>query len=649
MPAQPASPFDPPPPAPNGRPAPAATTLFSDPGADSASQTANAHGQETLHPVDIVGPFVFAPVIAGLFWGQTSPARIMLVVTVHMIITAVFFVALLLIGPRMSRHSYVQIEDMWPLFTGALVGSVPWILWVDDDTGYALLALTVTGVLASDTLFLAVRPGRVWPFLASFEGVSFAAYLLYRRAWGPALFVILFMLHLVGGYQSVQVLLTKLRSEQDASDILAHTDHLTRLQNRRGLARHLGLVSQSAVPMVSLAVIDIDNFKQLNDRYGQAGGDAILQAVAEELSATLGRHWFLSRTGGDEFIAISVRDRASSLAPKLSSFNLANERGPGLSSVTLSAGIAYGQPTDELVSDASAALQIAKTMGKNRSVEVDNVLRSRIRAERKLASRLEGAIASGEITMWAQPIVELSGGRPVSYELLARWPQTDGRVIAPSDFIHLAEDQGLTEALGEAVVRKALQTLGQLPDGISVSVNVSPVHFASPSFNPFLEQALADAPVPVAAEALIIEVVESDFDTDDSAWLSAAHNVRSLGVRVAIDDFGAGYSSLERLISLPADQVKLDICMIQLTETEAGRHLLGGIADFSRDGLMTVVIEGIETEQQRQRLIDVGFTLGQGYLFARPAPVSDAIAALNSRSDGLGDYVVDLTPASTDR
>lgn len=607
---------------------------------------------EPLHASELLGPIMFAPITALLFWNHASPTRLMLVITAHMVITAGFFVALVVLGPRMSWRAYLQVEDTWPLFTGALVGALPWILDADTARGHLLLTLAITVVLTSDTLFLAVRPSRVWPYLASFEGTSFSVYLLYRHSWTLGVFVLLFMFHLIGGYRSVQEILDKLRSQQDASDVLAHTDHLTRLQNRRGLARYLNTSAEWPASPVHLAVIDIDNFKQLNDRYGQAGGDAILQAVANELTDALGESWFLSRTGGDEFIAVSMDGRASSFARKITRFSLANGSEPGASSLRLSAGIARGMPTDDLLSDASAALRIAKTLGKNRTVEVTDELRSQIRAERALGARLEEAIDSEAITVWAQPIVDLRTGEPVSYEMLARWEQADGHVIQPRDFIRLAEDQGLTDRLGESIVRQSVRSLADLPCGISVSANVSPSHFENPTFIPFLRQVLDESQV--APELLTIEVIETAFNRDDSTWLEVADEIREMGIRLAIDDFGAGYSSLERLISLPADQLKLDICMMELTTTQAGRHLLGGIADFSRAGLMTVVVEGVETEQERRRLIDIGFTFGQGYLFARPAPLAacrrgSGVAGIPARSipERRSTADIDLTPSKT--
>lgn len=572
--------------------------------------------------LDVVGPLVFAPLVAVLFWNHTTTTRILIAAGLHATVTIIFALVLWW-GARNRPQRLPQLEEVWTASSGLAAGALPWILAPSTSAGQVTVALTFAMLLASDTLFLAVRPSRRWTSIATLEVASFSVYLVTQQAWVMAGFCLVFGFHLVGGYQAIQDLVSLLRSEREESDRMANTDYLTGLNNRRGLARYVDRKESDVGEEWQVASIDIDNFKQVNDRYGHDGGDQAIIGVSEAVRERLGEDWTLARVGGDEFLAVSSGKNLASIETLLDELQL-QIAGQTTVPITMSIGVASGPLSDDLWKDASAGLRLAKAQGKNRVQRVDDPMRVELRGARDIAGRLEAAISERRIVMWAQPIVRVADGEVHSYECLARWIEPDGTLIPPNVFIPMVEDQSLTRHMGESVIAQAAEFATQLPPEISVGVNISASHFVDGSLPSYVHRVLERTQI--APAQMTIEITESEYFAGESDWLAIARQLRELGVGLSIDDFGSGYSSLERLMQLPFTQLKLDRILVAASMSAAAQHLIAGMNHYARSGGVELVAEGVEDEAQHELLRSLGVELAQGFLFARPQPL-DAICA----------------------
>lgn len=576
--------------------------------------------------LDIVGPAIFAPTVALLFWSHSTPTRVLLAVGLHVGVT-IAFAAMQWWAARYRSAWYAQIEELWTVAAGIAGAVLPWILGARGTAGAALLALVCTALVASDTLFLAVRPNRWWKTTASIEAGSFAVYLFVHDSPLLGVFCLGFGFHLVGGYQAIQDLVVRLRRQQAESDRMAHVDYLTGLLNRRGMARHIEESKSSTVGNISVAAIDIDNFKQINERFGHAVGDTAIVAVAKALEERLGDSWSLARAGGDEFSAMSVSAQAPALEPCVGELRL-TLAGQSPTAITMSIGVATGPPGDELWKDAGAALRMAKQAGKNRIKAIGDDDRDNLRQARLIGGRLKDAISDRRIVVWAQPIVRVSDASVHSYECLARWIEPDGTLIPPNVFIPMVEDQSLTRLMGESVVDQACRFAAELPPWVSVAVNISASHFVDGSLPSHLEHVLHSTGV--LPQQLTVEITESEYFAGESDWLAVARRVRELGVGLSIDDFGSGYSSLERLMQLPFTQLKLDRILVEASSSREMPPLISGLSHFARVAGVELVAEGVEDLEQWDMLKRLDVELCQGFHFARPAPIPDIVNSLRS-------------------
>jgi len=322
----------------------------------------------------------------------------------------------------------------------------------------------------------------------------------------------------------------------------------------------------------------------------------------------------------------------------------------GERAVRLSIGVASGFPSGELVSDASEAVHQAKVGGKNQIVVVDGQLRERIRSDRRLLTLIPSALSNGEISMWVQPIVDADTDTTFGYECLARWHQADGTAIGPDTFIPLLAKAGLMGKMGELALLQAAQFAAQLPGREKVTVNISAGHFLSEGFLSLLQTTIKETGA--SPTSLIIEITESEGLDHTPRSAGIAREVRRQGFGLAVDDFGSGYSSVERLIALPLSHLKIDRLLVQTCTHNATRHLLAGVTHFASKAGVVVVAEGVESIEQAEALTQLGLNLRQGFLYGRPAPMQETLAALDttqepaSRTANRCDNVVPLTPAA---
>jgi diguanylate cyclase (GGDEF)-like protein len=418
---------------------------------------------------------------------------------------------------------------------------------------------------------------------------------------------------------------------------LAHHDPLTGLPNRRELETHLAAaIDRAAVAATSCAVfyMDIDNFKTINDSLGHHFGDRVLREIGSRLLGVAGASGFLARLGGDEFTLVieqlgsgaDAEDCADRILREFLSPVRVDDRDV---LVSLSIGIAMspldGQTTEALLRAADSALFNAKDHGRNGFSLYRPALLAAASHRFHTEQGLRRALEAGDLLLHFQPEVSLSDMTTTTIEGLLRWRQPDGRIATAGEFIAIAEQSGLIVDFTHWVLRCAIDAARQLRAGswpqAVVAVNVSPQQFIAGRFVEAVERALLEARMPAAC--LEIELTETALQTNKVA-VAALRELRQLGVAVALDDFGAGFSSLKSIDELPLTRVKLDASLMKDVETNASAAAIAhSVIRLCRSLGLTVTAEGIERQEQLSFLADCGDINVQGFLIAKPAPLED--------------------------
>ena len=565
------------------------------------------------------------------------------------------------------------------LAVGAAIFGVAWRLLQGGRVRPAAMLLTVT-LLVLPILFAAVEPAIFASFpLVPLLGVAFALPFIDGRrltalmalacvsaagtatiqslvphderlpVWFFATFNVLGLLALLGVFLVLLAAFSNrlhgsLRQATESTAALAHQathDSLTGLANRAAvLAQAQAILDGPRSERAGAAVlyIDVDEFKRINDTLGHLAGDALLERVGQRISAatTLG---VTARPGGDEFVVLVGgpvdNDEAERTAAAITDslavpFSL---RGRDVR-VSASIGIARlddATTAEEILARADAAMYSAKRTGKGLTAVFDPAMFASLQARLELEGELRQALAANELHLEYQPIIDLATGRIVDLEALLRWDHPSGRDVGPTEFIPVAEESGLIVPLGRFVLRRALADLRALEDALGpirrpiMSVNLSARQLGDPGLVDGVRAALADTGV--AGGSLRLEITETAMlvGLDNATETIAA--LRSLGASVVIDDFGTGYSALDYLKRFVVDGVKIDrsftagLCRLGpdeaiITASIAFAHALG----------LEVTAEGIETQDQLDRLFELGCDRGQGYLIGRPTRIENVVA-----------------------
>ncbi len=427
--------------------------------------------------------------------------------------------------------------------------------------------------------------------------------------------------------------------------ILSQADPLTQLGNRRALGDALIRARRSA-RILSLLTVDLDGFKDVNDHLGHEAGDRLLIDVAAKLSAeAAGTGGQVFRIGGDEFVVVSTAGLRTSemLADRLvAACEVAASAAAGHSRVSLSAsvGVAHARltsdtSTDDLLgtlNEAGTAMRAAKRSGRGRVVVFDAQLAGRYRRRRLIESRLLSQMGVvGGVYVHFQPLVELSSGRMVGVEALARWEDEVLGVVGPSEFVGVAEECGLIGELGERILREALAgavSSGLVGRGLSVAVNVSTLQLRVPGFVGVVSGALEGAGV--AASQLVVEVTESVFVRPGDPAIRALVELSGLGVGLALDDFGTGYSSLGYLTRLPVRSLKLDRSLTSGLGEARTWAIARSVVEMAVGLGLEVVVEGVETAAQEVAARRLGAHYAQGWLYARAFSLGEMSTLLGS-------------------
>jgi len=419
---------------------------------------------------------------------------------------------------------------------------------------------------------------------------------------------------------------------------LAHYDPLTNLPNRtlfrEQLERELSFVKRGA--QLAVLYLDLDHFKSINDTLGHPCGDELLRVVAQRLRSCLREADLIARLGGDEFAIVQTQlqhpNDAAMLAQRLREAitGAAYDLNGHQATTDLSIGIALspgdGIEMDELVKHADLALYGAKAEGRANYRYFEPDMNARMRERRGLEVDLRSALAKGEFELHYQPLVNLQTQAITGCEVLLRWNHPERGRVPPLEFVPVAEENGLINAIGEWVLRSACVEAMNWPDQARVAVNVSPVQFRNPGLALTVANALAVSGLP--AHRLELEVTESVLMQNNDATLAMLHQIRNLGVRISMDDFGTGYSSLSYLRSFPFDKIKIDQSFIRdLSKGDEAVAIVHAILSLASSLKMTTTAEGVETAEQQRLLQATGCNEMQGYLFSPPRPAAE-IASL---------------------
>ncbi|MFI5937468.1 putative bifunctional diguanylate cyclase/phosphodiesterase [Actinoplanes sp. NPDC051494] len=426
--------------------------------------------------------------------------------------------------------------------------------------------------------------------------------------------------------------ITQVRETQDRLSHDATHDALTGLANRVLFGQRVAENTRAPFPdhRFTVVLIDLDEFKLVNDTLGHAAGDALLVAVAERMLASVRPSDLVARLGGDEFAILFENLGGTDVTRVLDriadQLRLPVEVDDQLLAVRASYGVAEGVSGDDagdLLRRADVAMYEAKARGEGGHQRYEPGMDTQ-RAERaRLNSTLQSALAGDEFVLHYQPVVSLPDGVPVGVEALLRWQHPQRGLLGPHEFLAAAEQNGLIVPLGRWVLREACRQAASWPASIaSIAVNVSARQLHEGDFVAEVAAALHDHGL--AASRLTLEITESTA-VDPGRTRHGLEQLRALGVRIALDDFGTEASTLSVLATCPVDQIKLDRSFMPVPRPDAIARAVVQLADAMG---LEAVAEGVETEEQRRRIIDLGYRRAQGYLFGRPVPAAELTAML---------------------
>lgn len=443
------------------------------------------------------------------------------------------------------------------------------------------------------------------------------------------------------GYRGSATDISQLRLSENRAAFLTEYDPLTGLLNRNSfkeaLKGHLGSAGRHNSEC-ALIWVDMDNFKWINDTFGHSGGDDILKLVAKRLEMLCEPMDMLCRFGGDEFALLISRATSNGRTMKF-----VNELADALqqpfhySNTDVQCGASIGvrrieqdaTNVDSLMKEADLALLAAKSSGGGTWKEYSEAFKARVRGQRELAQDLVSAIDANKLDLQFQPIVDAKTGAITGVESLSRWYHPVRGTVAPSEFIPIAENNGIIIALGDRVVENAIDAALEMPGATKVGINVSPLQLHSSRLISLITRKLDETRIDPSR--IELEITESVFLSDNAFILARLRTLKDLGLRIAMDDFGTGFSSLAYLQRFPFDKLKLDQAFVRGLETsEQSRAIARATISMAHALNLIVTAEGVESEAQARFLREQGCDELQGYHFSRPQDRAALIPYLRS-------------------
>ncbi|HSM54252.1 MAG TPA: EAL domain-containing protein [Erythrobacter sp.] len=438
------------------------------------------------------------------------------------------------------------------------------------------------------------------------------------------------------------------RKAEETARKLAETDPLTECLNRRSMERttnELRRVSNAYGQAVAFVMIDLDNFKQVNDMNGHGIGDRVLTSLAERLRQCLPAGTPLARLGGDEFaFAISYDSsnpaRVDDIVSKLFESVCGGIDLDGTTiHCTMSIGIASDHSSEgrsdaitdgeKLMHRADIAMYQAKKSGKNRYFWFESTMENELRFRNELEAGIRRGVRNGEFVPYYEQQIDLDSGELVGFEMLARWNSPDMGIVNPEIFIPIAEEIGVIGELSEQLMVQAFADAKEWDPKLTLSVNISPVEMRDRWFSQRLLKLLVEHNFP--AQRLEIEITETCLHENIGLVRSMISSLRNQGVKVSLDDFGTGYASLSQLRTLPFDRIKIDRSFVRELNYRDSSKIVDAIVSLGNGLEMPITAEGIENEAILETLRRMGQLKGQGYLYGHPEPADRVIERLRGQ------------------
>ncbi|MXO92931.1 EAL domain-containing protein [Erythrobacter arachoides] len=439
------------------------------------------------------------------------------------------------------------------------------------------------------------------------------------------------------------------RLAEERARELAERDPLTGCLNRRSGPPAIEALREKATRLgqeVAIMLIDLDNFKQINDLNGHQAGDRVLTTIADRITAHLPADALVIRIGGDEFAcAVPFHYHARDWVDRLTDGMIEKVSAPvDFDGVTIQATISVGMAhtggeaaaadpvsADRLIHRADIAMYHAKKRGRNRSFWFEPQMEDELRFRNELETGIREGLRNDEFQPYYEQQIDLETGTLVGFEMLARWHSPKYGVVSPEIFISIAEEIDVIGEMSEGLIRKALAHACEWHESLTLSVNISPLQLRDPWFAQKLLHLLVESGFPPAR--LEIEITESCLHENVGAVRAMVSSLKNQGIRISLDDFGTGYSSLSQLRSLPFDRLKIDRSFVsEIASDQADGELVRAIVSLGKGLSLPVTAEGIENGKVLDALKGMGEIKGQGYLYGRP----ENAEATRERLAGLG-------------
>jgi len=444
-----------------------------------------------------------------------------------------------------------------------------------------------------------------------------------------------------GGWVSIHEDITERRRAEERIAHMARYDALTDLPNRVLFKEQIEEAFKRLRPgeYVAMICLDLDRFKDVNDSLGHPVGDALLRQVADRLRKQVDGRGTAARFGGDEFAVIQVGaaqpqgivDLAQDVLEAIAAPYEIDGHGIDIcASAGISIGPADGDGPDLLIKNSDLALYSAKAEGCGRFRLFNQQMNEELQKRRMLELELRRALDEHQFELHYQPVVDIKRSEVTGFEALLRWRHPERGLVLPGEFIPLAEESGLISRLGGWALRQACCDAMSWPGSVTIAVNLSPSQFKSPHLLQDVITALAVSRLP--ASRLELEITEGVLLANTEATLSLLNTLRSFGIRIAMDDFGVGYSSLSYLRRFPFDRIKIDGSFIRsMSEDASSLAIIRAVKGLSGDLSIAVTAEGVETDKQLEQLRAEGIGAIQGYVFSRPRPFAETADLLSCR------------------
>ncbi|MDO5628356.1 MAG: EAL domain-containing protein [Mobilicoccus sp.] len=562
-----------------------------------------------------------------------------------------------LLGRRVVAMRIILVSLVWLLavdlaYVAATVFAPEWVPVVMGGYIWAYFGFTAAGLHPSCPEL--TKPAEVRPdegvgrplTLTAFTIVPVLAAVATPAAspWDIPLRTTLLLILMVLLFARLALTMSALSTAEADSRHRATHDASTGLLNRAALFERLEdrlAEHRRGGPGTAVIFLDCNDFKYVNDTWGHHAGDRLLKEIARRLPPRLREGDILARHGGDEFVAVATvhnDEEALTIARRLrAAFNTPLQVHPRrMHSVSAALGVAVSYPgdgisTEDLLGRADLAMFEAKRHARKGLLLFDDSLAEASRLRSRIGDRLAGALQADAFDVYLQPILGGPGyGDVVGWEALARWTDEENGFVSPLVFIPLAEQLGLIGDLGERILRKSCRALAaHLADHPGsaqvVSVNISPAQLEEPGLTDIVCRALADTNL--APDHLWLEVTETMLLDTGPEVMATLAELRDMGIRVLLDDFGTGFATVGTLLALPIDCLKIDRCFVSPLGTDpAATTTLKGLLDLVGTlGISSAVAEGVETAEQAAILESLGCPLVQGFHFARPAPIAEVL------------------------